>query len=97
MKLQQFIIYERLKQYIIATEETTTFRQLVFRFPNGYGASVVTGAGAYGLEMARLFYIDESGEYDICEEPFGWLTTEELNTMLWQIKETGTANKEETK
>lgn len=95
MKLQQFIIDERLKQYIIATEETTTFRQLVFRFPNGYGASVITGAGAYGLEMARIIFTDEEDqEYDICEEPFGWLTNEELNTMLFNIKETGYAKEE---
>ena len=42
--------------------------------------------------MARIIFVDEEGmEYDICEEPFGWLTNEELNTMLFNIKETGYA------
>ena len=92
MKPQNIVIDERLKAFIIETEETIQYRQLVFRFPNDYGASVVTGAGAYGLEMARiLFMYTGSSEFVVCEEPFGWLTNEELNKMLHNIKETGWA------
>ena len=95
MKPQNIVIDERLKVFIIETEETTQYRQLVFRFPNDCGASVVTGAGAYGLEMARiLFMYTGSSEFVVCEEPFGWLTNEELNTMLFNIKETGYAKEE---
>lgn len=96
MKPQNIVIDERLKAFIIETEETTQYRQLVFRFPNDFGASVVTGAGAYGLEMARiLFMYTGNSEFVVCEEPFGWLTNEELNTMLFNIKETGYAKEEE--
>ena len=93
MKPQNIVIDESLKGFIVETEATTSgYLQLIFRFPNDYGASVITGAGAYGLEMARILFIDEEDmEYDICEEPFGWLTNEELNTMLFNIKETGYA------
>ena len=101
MKPQNIVIDERLKAFIIETEETTQYRQLVFRFPNDYGASVVTGAGGNGIEMARILFMYKvfmykgHSEFVICEEPFGWLTNEELNTMLFNIKETGYAKGEE--
>ena len=95
MKPKIIIIDESLKEFITETEETLTYLQLIFRFPNDYGASVITGAGAYGLEMARILFIDEEDEeFIICEEPFGWLTNEELNKMLHNIKETGWAKGE---
>lgn len=95
MKPQIIIIDESLKEFIVAIEETFTSQQLVFRFPNDYGASVITGAGAHGLEMARILFVDEEAvEYNICEEPFGWLTNEQLNKMLHNIKETGWAKEE---
>lgn len=96
MKPQIIVIDEPLKGFIVETEATTSgYLHLILRFPNDYGASVITGAGAYGLEMARIIFVDEEGmEYDICEEPFGWLTNEELNTMLFNIKETGYAKEE---
>lgn len=95
MKPQNIVIDERLRPFIIETEETTQYQQLIFRFPNDCGASVITGAGAYGLEMASIIFVDEEDmEYDICEEPFGWLTNEELNTMLFNIMETGWAKEE---
>jgi len=96
MKPQIIIIDESLKGFIVETEATTSgYLHLILRFPNDYGASVITGAGAYGLEMARIIFTDEEDqEYDICEEPFGWLTNEELNTMLFNIKETGYAKEE---
>ena len=96
MKPQIIVIDEPLKGFIVETEATTSgYAHLIFRFPNDYGASVITGAGAYGLEMARIIFVDEEDmEYDICEEPFGWLTNEELNTMLFNIMETGWAKEE---
>ena len=95
MKPQNIVIDERLRPFIIGTEETTQYRQLFFRFSNDYGASVVTGAGGNGIEMARiLFMYTGSSEFVVCEEPFGWLTNEELNTMLFNIMETGWAKEE---
>ena len=97
MKPQIIVIDEPLKGFIVETEATTSgYLHLILRFPNDYGASVITGAGAYGLEMARILFVDEEAvEYNICEEPFGWLTNEQLNKMLHNIKETGWAKEDD--
>lgn len=91
MNPQIIIIDEPLKAYITTNGETLHSRQLIFHFPNDYGASVITGAGAHGLEMARILFTDDEEECVICEEPYCWLTNEELNKMLYNIKETGYA------
>jgi hypothetical protein len=38
--------------------------QMVFRFPNGYGASVIHGTGTYGVELAVTKY--DGDHYELC-------------------------------
>lgn len=64
-------------------------RQVVVKFANGYGASVINHFGAYGgLELAVL---DSSGEltYDtpVTADVVGHLTQETLNLTLKAIAE----------
>ncbi|NCB66918.1 MAG: hypothetical protein EOM48_12245 [Bacilli bacterium] len=90
--LPEKIIDDEFKPYM--TKGDTFNNQIFIRFPNNYGASVVNGPGTYGLEMMELFFDDESDDFELGGEPYGWLTEDELNNMLLQIKETGTADRE---
>ena len=69
---------------------------LVFRFPNGYGASLVVGTlGAYGgLEMAVLVWESTAkgdDDYHLCydtpitDDVLGYLTRDELEPLLDSI------------
>ena len=70
--------------------------QWIFQFPNGYGASVICGPCSYGdeglYELALISY-DEDGEWDLCyaacveADVLGYLTPDEVDIMLNQIKE----------
>ena len=66
------------------------YHQVLFRFPNGYGASVVTGYGT-DIEMAKIFFYDEHNPdevgYMLTEEPIKNLDRYELNELLIKIKE----------
>jgi hypothetical protein len=68
-----------------------------FYFPNKYGASVVRHAGSYGasaglFELAVMQYDSVESKwkltYDtpITNDVIGWLTIEEVNGLLDQIK-----------
>ena len=63
-------------------------RQIVWCFPNGYGASVVLGLGSYGLEMAvlhgdSLCYATPLGDDVIPYIP----GPRELASLIRQVKE----------
>lgn len=74
--------------------------QKVFRFENGYGASVVKSPYSYGgdeglWELAVVLVYENEGRlswkltYDtpITEDVLGWLTWEEVEETLRQIEE----------
>lgn len=74
--------------------------QKVFRFENGYGASVVKNPYSYGgdeglWELAVVLVYENEGRlswklvYDtpITEDVLGWLTWEEVEETLKQIEE----------
>jgi len=67
--------------------------RLVFRFPNGYGASVVQGPGTYGMELAVIrFFSEDNDDFDlvydtpITADVLGWLTEDDLVRTLKSIK-----------
>ena len=80
------LVDESLKPFMYHGEDYETHGHIMFRFPNGYGASITHGRGTYGLEMAKIIFIDESDEYDIRQEPWGYLEKEKMNELLHQIK-----------
>jgi hypothetical protein len=49
---------------VMCTNVRGPIYQAVFKFDNGYGASVIYGAGTYGVEMAVALF-DENGDWDI--------------------------------
>lgn len=68
--------------------------QHVYRFPNGYGASVVQGIGTYGAEdgLWELGVLKFDGEkyhltYDtpVTSDVIGWLTPEDAAALLLRI------------
>lgn len=65
--------------------------QIIYKFANGYGASVVQHEYSYGLELAVLKYRDD-GKWDLTYETpitsdvLGHLTPEELKTNLDEIR-----------
>ncbi|MBQ8299451.1 MAG: hypothetical protein IJX99_06270 [Clostridia bacterium] len=79
--------------------------QLLYKFPNGYGASVIrwelypgssigsSFGGSYGAAngLWELAVLDSSGEVcyttPITDDVLGYLTPEEVNRALTQIKE----------
>ena len=89
MNLEDMINPE-LKSFMSNGETDESYSQLIFRFPNDYGASVITGYGT-GIELAKiLFYDAPSDEVDyilLGEEPVRYLERDELNYILNSIKE----------
>jgi hypothetical protein len=73
----------------------TVSGQWVFEFENGYGASVISGYGAYGnsispYELAVIRWVGDKFELDyttpITDDVIGYNTLDEINELLDQIK-----------
>ena len=79
-----------LKEFMYQGETYENLTQLLFRFPNGYGASVLTGYGT-GVELAKGFFYDEHNPdevgYMLTEEPIKNLDRYKLNKLLYNIKD----------
>ena len=69
-----------------------THYQLVFQFPNGYGASVIRGYCSYGGSrgLFELAVLDSTGEITyktpITGDVLGYLSGSEVVDLLQQIK-----------
>lgn len=71
--------------------------QYVFKFDNGYGASIIKGYGTYGYNSDKwelgVLIFDESGDSELCYtteiayDVVGWLTDKEVREYLHKIKE----------
>ena len=65
--------------------------QDIYRFKNGYGASVVCSRGSYGGKqgLKELAVLDKDGSlcYDtpVTSDVIGWLTDEQVEVYLSQI------------
>jgi hypothetical protein len=75
-----------------------TGTQEVYRFPNGYGASVVQFPGSYGYshglwELAVLKFYGEGNDFDLCyntgitSDVIGYLDREGVDSYLQKIKD----------
>lgn len=94
--MQELAKREGLEQYIFDVTVTPGgCSQLLFRFPNGYGGSVITGGIAYGSEAApyevavKKFYGEESElcyNTPITDDVIGYCTGERVIEILNQIK-----------
>lgn len=89
MKSRDLTVTLDYEEYIVRQNELFGGYQTRYKFPNGYGASVIYHEGSYGLELAVL---DPEGylTYDtsITDDVVGYIENEEeLNKLLKQIKE----------
>ena len=65
---------------------TTSKVHITYAFPNQYGASVIHGRGAYGIELAVLYKDHLTYETPITDDVIGYIENqEELETLLSQI------------
>lgn len=64
--------------------------QIVLRFTNGRGASIISGNGTYGVELAVICFNGHGGwvlDYStpVTDDVMGWLSESELAAALEQI------------
>ena len=86
------------REYILSSHELHGGNQMIMRFPNGYGASVVQHSGSYGHEnnLAELAVIKFYGpgdldwhlcyETEVTNDVIGHLTKEECIELFGRIK-----------
>jgi len=74
------------KNYTVERNDIHDGRQIIYRFPNGYGASVVEHSFSYGLEIAVLDS-DDKITYDtpITDDVIGHNTPESAAKIITQI------------
>lgn len=71
--------------------------QYIFKFPNGYGASVIKNPGSYGnhrdlWELGVLYFVDDE-EWHLCydteitDDVIGYLSDDKVCELLAKIKE----------
>lgn len=67
--------------------------QKIYRFDNGYGASVINSYMSYGTELAVIKFIDEDNDRfnltystPITDDVIGYLTESELEDTLGRIQ-----------
>lgn len=95
------MISEKFKEYIFIDGEHVIFggRMVRYRFPNGYGASVIEGEKSYGLELAVLeFSESEYGDTasEFTDDVIGFIDDEELDEILERISRLGEDGKEKS-
>ena len=92
--------YDGFEKYLYeATKETLSHKenyQYIFKFDNGYGASVIKNIMSYGhakdlFELAVIEFIDEFTwkiccSTDITDDVIGYLTNDEVLDLLERIK-----------
>ena len=84
--------YDKYKEYYVEVGEAGHW---VFKFPNGYGASIIKRLGSYGyeedkFELAVLAYEGKrlilAYNTPITDDVLGYLTNEEVLELLEKIK-----------
>lgn len=91
-ELEQFIIKRQFLTNVMAMFGIGKRYNVLFKFPNGYGGSVIEGQGSYGMELAVVKFKGDSENFNlvydthIADEVLGHLTKVELLNTLEQIK-----------
>lgn len=84
-----------LKEYQVKTTNLSVMRgvQYIYKFPNGYGASVIKGEHTYGGKQGlwEIAVLDQAGELcyttSVTNDVIGHLNDPEVHRVLLQIKE----------
>jgi hypothetical protein len=87
-----------LQRYVVSVSAKTSAlgRQALFRFPNGYGASLIQGPYTYGgeeglFELAVVLWENNDYHLDystsITTDVLGYLTLNDVIATLQEIKE----------
>ncbi|EAE3420676.1 hypothetical protein E1X76_14900 [Listeria monocytogenes] len=84
------IIIEEFKEYAINNKNENFFNeQILYKFPNNYGASGVSGPFTYGLELAVIYFSNKNRDIDydtpITNDVLGHLNKESLKQALEDI------------
>ena len=79
-----------MKEYLIETNKHNGGIQKVYKFPNGYGASVIKHRGSYGYqkglwEVAVLFHGELCYDTEITSDVIGHLNDPEVDNILGKI------------
>lgn len=62
--------------------------QVIYKFPNGYGASVIHGLNSYGIEMAVLYDGELTYNTPVTDDVIGHIESQErFDDLLKQIYE----------
>jgi hypothetical protein len=97
------LVSEKFKEYVFIDEEHVIFwgRMVRYRFPNGFGASVIENSESYGVELAVLEFSES--EYgcitmstEITDDVIGFIEDEELDEILERISRLGEDGKEDS-
>lgn len=78
--------FQQFREYITEVRELFDGGQIIFSFPNGYGASLVNHFGSYGNEMAVLKGGDICYDTEITDDVLGYLEPYEIIEHLNKIK-----------
>ena len=75
-------ISEKIKHLYPVTSKV----HIIYSFPNQYGASVIHGRGAYGVELAVLYKDRLTYDTPVTDDVIGYIENqEELENLLSQI------------
>lgn len=82
-----------MKQYLIEQHERNRGVQKIYKFPNGYGASVICNPYSYGGDMGlwEIAVLDKNGHITyktpITDDVIGHLNDNDVIEVLNKIKE----------
>ena len=80
-----------MNEFKTETHDVNGGIQKIYRFPNGYGASVIRHLGSYGYEKGlwELVVLDGAGDLDystpITEDVLGGLNDPQVDNILGKI------------
>lgn len=76
---------KHFKKYIVEVNDFPCGGQLVFAFPNGYGASLINHGGSYGNEIAVLKNNNLCYDTEITDDVLGHIGQHEIIEILYRI------------